>query len=363
MSGKFRFANQYALFTYKYHIDKLLVEEFFKNICNSARVRSAHETGDEQCNYNHTHVVVDFGKAYQTRVARKFDIPWVDGSLNIEVDIHPHIRTLRSRSAHTDALRYIAKEDPENADLLNVQEVTLAERVWDNASVQEALKGCNNMNQVMGTIALFNLKKLPVPKMQMEYPHQWQKNLCEALENEDPDKREVYWFYDSTGNTGKSEFCRKFFLDHPKDTVILTQFGGQKDTATIFQQLLKNGKTPRYVLCDLPRSMEDKQIYEPIEAVKNGMLTAIKYEGGFTIFDQPHVVIFANFLPRVTALSMDRWSIHELKYGLNMNDLFPEKMDPTEIRANQELADIAKAAEKRPNGSHWNEDSHQWERN
>ena len=52
--------------------------------------------------------------------------------------------------------------------------------------------------------------------------------------------------------------------------------------------------------------------YSAIESLKDGLLFSGKYEGGVKLFPPPHVVIFANFLPDMTKLSIDRWDIHTL---------------------------------------------------
>ncbi len=73
-------------------------------------------------------------------------------------------------------------------------------------------------------------------------------------------------------------------------------------------------KKDLYLVCfDLVRSMESYVSYEAIEAVKNGIFYSGKYEGGMCIFNKPHVFIFANFIPEVRKLSVDRWDIREMK--------------------------------------------------
>jgi len=49
-----------------------------------------------------------------------------------------------------------------------------------------------------------------------------------------------------------------------------------------------------------------------MEAIKNGLVTNTKYQGGTTINQRPHLIVMANFLPQVSRLSIDRWDIREL---------------------------------------------------
>ncbi len=146
--------------------------------------------------------------------------------------------------------------------------------------------------------------------------HHWQVDLEQYLVSTNPSKRRIRWYIDPEGNTGKTFFIKYFYSLHPMETLVFTQFGGQKDTATIVEKAMNRGIVPRYILVDLPRSMESKSIYEPLECLKNGMLTATKYEGEFSIFDNPHLIVMANFEPDLITLSMDRWEVFYLdKFG------------------------------------------------
>lgn len=66
---------------------------------------------------------------------------------------------------------------------------------------------------------------------------------------------------------------------------------------------------PKIVIINLPRTTEGHVSYASIESLKDGLIQSGKYEGGFRMYKPPHVIIFANFLPTLEALSLDRWSI------------------------------------------------------
>lgn len=119
--------------TYKSHLPK---DEYIQWLSAKAHLvlafcRVAHENGDECQPYAHSHVLVDFGKIFQTRDEHFFCWDWKphqNGWANCgittkypEVDscgrIHCNIKFLPSRRAFEDAKIYIAKEDPANADL------------------------------------------------------------------------------------------------------------------------------------------------------------------------------------------------------------------------------------------------------
>lgn len=67
---------------------------------------------------------------------------------------------------------------------------------------------------------------------------------------------------------------------------------------------------PKIIICDIPRTNLEYINYGAIESIKNGMIYSGKYEGGQCIFDNPHVVVFANELPDGSKMSRDRWRIH-----------------------------------------------------
>lgn len=306
----FRFANQRALFTYKYHLPKDEIKQFFNSLIEPQQVAAieiAHESGaNEDIPYDHTHVVVDFGKQFNTQSQRRFDFTPAEGDFP-ESTIHPNIRTLTSKKAFEDALVYISKEDPECAHLKK----TVIERIWDNDSIQDAFKGAK-LRDVMAIETVMKHKPQVVERSRLEYMHEWQTNAADILENQPAHSRHIHWHYDPVGNTGKTFFVRKFYKDHPDSTVVFTQFGGQANTACVIKNFMENAnRKPKVVLVDLARSFEDKMIYEPLENLKNGLITNLKYQGSFIEFDIPHVVVFANFLPKVRMLSLDRWMIYK----------------------------------------------------
>ena len=76
--------------------------------------------------------------------------------------------------------------------------------------------------------------------------------------------------------------------------------------------LSEEEKEFKIVLLDIPRSAEGYINYGVLEQLKNGLLYSGKYEGGKCLFDDVHVVVFANFMPDRSQFSEDRWNIIEL---------------------------------------------------
>lgn len=135
----------------------------------------------------------------------------------------------------------------------------------------------------------------------------WQGGVIEELDK-DPDKRKIFWYWEETGNVGKSYLCKYLALTR---SVVICE--GKK--ADIFNQvnvMIDNNKSPDIILLDIPRSSEGYINYGAIEQLKNGMLYSGKYEGGVCLFPSPHIICFANCPPDMSQMSHDRWCIKKI---------------------------------------------------
>lgn len=137
----------------------------------------------------------------------------------------------------------------------------------------------------------------------------WQKLILDILTATKPDPRTIHWFWEPTGNVGKS-FLMKY-LCCEKGTIMCD---GKKDNIfnQVFQMIYKEETEPKLVILDIPRVNEDYINYGVIEQLKNGCIYSGKFEGGLCVFHNPHIVIFANFYPDTSLMSKDRWIITEI---------------------------------------------------
>jgi len=130
----------------------------------------------------------------------------------------------------------------------------------------------------------------------------WQ-GPCFTLLESPPDDRSIYWIYDTAGNMGKSAFC-KYCAVYLGATVINN--GSFADIAFCIPE------NPKIVMFDLTRSIEGRVNYSALEALKNGMIFSGKYESKTKMFNPPHVFVFSNFGPDLSAMSADRWRVIDL---------------------------------------------------
>ncbi|AXH77105.1 MAG: putative viral replication protein [Cressdnaviricota sp.] len=138
----------------------------------------------------------------------------------------------------------------------------------------------------------------PMNNLEMKW---WQRDILEKIK-EKPDARTIYWYWDPDGGTGKTTFSKHLWLNHD---VCFLQNAKKADMAYAY-----NGE--RIVVCNLPRTCEEFVSYDALESLKDGMIFSGKYESGAKVFDNPHVIVFANFEPDKYKLSLDRWNVLRL---------------------------------------------------
>lgn len=121
-------------------------------------------------------------------------------------------------------------------------------------------------------------------------------------------KREILWIYDSRGNSGKTDTAK--WMGHFKGAWVSLW-----DTAAnIATRIFKNSSSPPKVCIfnltkQKPHAVHKVDLYTMIEAVKDGMVTHGKWEGGQVFFNPPHVVVLANELPSMAMLAENRFKV------------------------------------------------------
>lgn len=330
----FRIKSMRLLLTYKTHLNKEnYIAHFEKKLKESLKIpnnepvyeicRLGHENGDPSEPYEHTHVVMTLTKCIETTNARYFDYN----------EIHPNIKAISKKTEVPRVLKYIAKEDPANADLLVIkrtskksennseEEESTAEKIkgiWACDTLQEALlKYSMDLRDAMSIKMIYEHREQKIEMDDNDIPTlKWQTDLMDELKDRArtiKDKRKIIWYYDQKGATGKSQLARALFITEKKKWFIADDLGTASDAATNISHALDSGWTGHAMIVDLPRQAKNhNRVYTYLESIKNGKITSQKYVGKTRVFDIPHVVVFANWLPKVDKLSHDRWDIREL---------------------------------------------------
>ncbi len=136
----------------------------------------------------------------------------------------------------------------------------------------------------------------------------WQLEVCSVIEGP-IDDRTIQWWWSELGNIGKSSLAKHLILKYD----CLFTGGDAKDIFFQITSRLKAKKVIPGCVFDLCRSNGNKIDYGAIEGIKNGMIMSTKYESCMTLFNPPHVVVFANCPPDLTMLSADRWRVHHIE--------------------------------------------------
>ena len=140
--------------------------------------------------------------------------------------------------------------------------------------------------------------------------YEWE-NECINILSQGVDSRKIYWLWESSGNIGKTVFC-KWVFTHYQDVVVLGGKAADMKNA-IVNYKTTNKKLPKIVLIDIPRSIVDFVSYQGIEEIKNMFFYSGKYKGGMICGESPHMLIFANEEPNYDKLSSDRWVVKHLR--------------------------------------------------
>lgn len=329
---KFRLDNQRLLLTYSTHIDKQALLDFINKWKPVTYYCIVHESGG-QGTYPHTHAAIDFGKNVQSTKARILDYK----------GIHPNIKVLPGKKAFLDALRYLAKDDPEPFHNIDDDiKTTWVDRVLSCETILEALAKFKP-TECRGVEMVFGLKE-PKTRKDPEPTMPWYNQWKEIVNNAQP--REIVWTYDKYGKSGKS-WITSYLLGESKDTYCVTEFGRSTDFAHNIAIAIKEGWTCKLLIVDLPRTMEDRDsIYTCLENCINGVITTTKYSGRtIKMAEKPKIAVFANFLPKVERMSNDRWSLHALVGGFE-GELIKLETPKINIRPSKE----AELEELRQNG-------------
>jgi len=127
----------------------------------------------------------------------------------------------------------------------------------------------------------------------------WQSDLVNQVTKFKADDRKVIWIYEKTGNIGKTWMSRYLVAKHK---AIRFENASSKDIAFAY-----NGEP--IVIFDYSRTTEERINYQVIESLKNGMIFSAKYNSCSKYFNSPHVICFANWPPKTSSMSNDRWVI------------------------------------------------------
>ena len=139
-----------------------------------------------------------------------------------------------------------------------------------------------------------------------------QKAVLRALQA--TNDRQVAVWYDHTGCVGKSWFTGAMWergLAYVTPATVDSVKGMIQYVASCYTQ---GGWRP-YVIIDIPRSWKwSEQLYCAIESIKDGLFYDTRYNASMVNIRGVKVLVMTNTLPKLDALSIDRWVIIDNQY-------------------------------------------------
>lgn len=171
-------------------------------------------------------------------------------------------------------------------------------------SAKQNLKYCSKE----GDYDTFGVDFAPavVDHFDMEIASPWQIEILDLIENT-PSQRAIHWYWSEVGGIGKTTLCKHLCLKHG---AILVS-GAPSHVKCAIADRVKDGKPPKIVLWNIPRTGGSIS-YTALEHVKDGIFFSEKYESGMCLYNEPHIIVFANWPPLESALSADRWVIKKI---------------------------------------------------
>lgn len=168
-----------------------------------------------------------------------------------------------------------------------------------HGTMQQNLTYCSKEGNFKTNIRL----KAPIRTIEVLRP--WQQKIVDIL-NEQPEDRTIWWFWEPDGNTGKSALCK--YLAVKRGSMIITT-NKSADIATCIDE-----DCSEYIF-DFPRSVEGFSPWNGLEQLKNGLITEakLKKKAKTTIINNPHVIIFANWVPDKVPVTIDKLKIVRIK--------------------------------------------------
>jgi hypothetical protein len=337
----FTLNNKRLLLTYRSHIDKIAIEKFLSTKGQELEFfRAAHETADKANPYPHTHVVAVFKKALQSKNSRVFDIN----------GIHPNIKVIKTNVHYTNCLKYLAKEDPSNADLAGSVSTEQMNKdkindIWECKTVSEAMLKHGSVKTAQQIVSIYNVKP-PTPIDMPQYIlMKWQLTIRNMVmspwvqyvppqepEEEDrgilapsvpldkpmvwkttSDGRDIYTIYNPEGCSGKTILI-KWLNQHSNKRVHIAQgLPAMRDLAEVIKNAFIKGWTGETIMINLTRTTSEDNYYESLEALIDGLITGPKYSGSTHVWNPRFVMLFTNLMPKLTTLTKDRWKIYKIR--------------------------------------------------
>lgn len=309
--SNFRICCRTVMLTYKSHIKGKEFDKF-KGV-----KRVWHETG--KTGYLHTHALLYNRKKYDSRNCNFFDIN----------DIHPNIKKVLTKKHWENCKKYAESDKKSDSDFVIVLDTLSGNEYLWCGEARENIQAHTSWNNVINDDSLENITMRHLQWAKEVFNHKPKINLSKDLELNKfqwevftrlskQNNRQILWVCDKKGGAGKSTLTNWLIDEY---NAFCCNSGKMADFAYAYQM-------EKIVVFDLPRTTVDSDgsdytPYRILECLKDGRLFSSKYQSCLKRFESVKVVVFANFMPKLKAMTHDRWDILEVGVG--------NKLPPTSL--------------------------------
>jgi len=305
----FRLNNQRLFLTYsRCNFDRDIYrswffEQFGKTYIN-IEIYIAYEL--HQDGSDHRHVLLNFGRAFQSRNCRVFDY------YTQSTTFHPFIRKVaKSPEDWANLMLYMSKVDPSllplRARANNYLNIVTSESLG-HAVLRSGVSPMDT-RIIYESRHRFNFVLDPVPEPDTPWYTLVKQYQRGEIDNYDK-FRDLIWIYDQSGTSDKTKFAKWAFDNN--DYCVVSHISRVIDFLNHIDDSVKSGWTSKYIVIDIPRSYNDdpKALYQCIEIVKAGIIAKSKYETAkFRIRDDVMIIVLANHMPKTFEVTINRWHI------------------------------------------------------
>ena len=209
-------------------------------------------------------------------------------------------------STKEEELRRILKRDDEEYKYKLAQGKILYQSMYDMDIAEESLRP-----EFKEMLELYR-KQREYMNINQVILRPWQQSLLEYMK---PSDREIIWVIGKKGNEGKTWF-QKYMESKYGWSKIICGINLKMKGGSICQLLRKRSLlTTDIFLFDVGKAKTEEGInYDVLESIKNGWITADKYNSEqFRCHTPNTVVVFSNEKPDIKEAVKDRWKILQIK--------------------------------------------------
>ena len=209
-------------------------------------------------------------------------------------------------STKEEQLRRILRRDDEEYKYKLAQGKILYQSMYDMDIAEESLRP-----EFKEMLELYR-KQREYMNINQVILRPWQQSLLEYMK---PSDREIIWVIGKKGNEGKTWF-QKYMESKYGWSKIICGINLKMKGGSICQLLRKRSLlTTDIFLFDVGKAKTEEGInYDVLESIKNGWITADKYNSEqFRCHTPNTVVVFSNEKPDVKEAVKDRWKILQIK--------------------------------------------------